>query len=736
MQALTAQAAAGGWTRPPSRIDVAGAPGPRRGPDSRPTRWVAPARRRCARRRATWSTLRELRYVDPARIDELGRDAGSRAGRRRASGPSSSCSGDGRVRRRTTPTVDALVARRGARSPRSPRPAPVAERLAEQADGLQVVTEVVGALDIADATVRTRSWSGSARCSAASTGPGPPWTAGAASCWRSRAGPSSPPSSRCSARRSPARSRPRTPRRRCDEQLARLLLQLEDLESRFGEFDDFLGQLGRQAHRGLRGVRGPQAGAARRAGPPRRPAGRLGRAHPRQRAAAGSPTLASLDEVNTYFAADPMVAKLRSVAERAARARRPGPGRGARRAGSRPPARRPAGRCATAPTCSATAATTIRLGRHRFAVNTQADRPDARAARRRGMALRGHRHRLPRAGPRRRRSRRPGRSGTSRWSPRRRRSTAPSTWPRRSSPPSRAGRAARGRGRRRRCAIWCAGPPRPATTRATSAACTTTTRPRSSTRCCGCTPAPACCATRRRRGPRRSCSGRSARRPTRAGAGRARAASLARARAAFGSAPAIDDLRDELCAAMTRSAATAGLPTDGARRRVPGRGAGRRAGRLRHQRRRADAARPVPPRARRPRQAAREFDDDLRALGDDLAARHQLVHGVADRVPASQPDGRRRRPAPRRSRSSCAGAALTRHDSSAALTRHRRGPARRAPADRRAAPDAAARRAAGPDPRGSATSACRRTAPTSSSATSSWPPRARPAAARRVPAAR
>ena len=43
--------------------------------------------------------------------------------------------------------------------------------------------------------------------------------------------------------------------------------------------------------------------------------------------------LGSLDEVNTYFASDPMVAKLRSRRRRAARARRPGPRRGAGRPG-------------------------------------------------------------------------------------------------------------------------------------------------------------------------------------------------------------------------------------------------------------------------------------------------------------------------------------------------------------------------------------------------------------------
>ena len=77
-----------------------------------------------------------------------------------------------------------------------------------------------------------------------STGPGPPWTPGAASWPRSRAGPSSRPSSRCSGQSvNGALAAADTPER-CDEQLARLMLQIEALESRFGEFDDFLQQLG------------------------------------------------------------------------------------------------------------------------------------------------------------------------------------------------------------------------------------------------------------------------------------------------------------------------------------------------------------------------------------------------------------------------------------------------------------------------------------------------------------
>lgn len=101
---------------------------------------------------------------------------------------------------------------------------------------------------------------------------------------------------------------------RCDEQLGRLLLQVENLESRFGEFDDFLTELTtrradiyeafsarKQALLDERARRSDRlVGSAERI---------LVSVHRRLTG------LRSIDEINTYFSSDPMVAKLRGVAD-------------------------------------------------------------------------------------------------------------------------------------------------------------------------------------------------------------------------------------------------------------------------------------------------------------------------------------------------------------------------------------------------------------------------------------
>ncbi len=102
---------------------------------------------------------------------------------------------------------------------------------------------------------------------------------------------------------------------RCDEMLTRIMVQLEELESRFSEFDQFLGQLGekreevyevfenrkqalleerqRQAHNTAQAGERILAGIARR-----------------------TARLNSLDELNAFFAADAMVLKVSELIER------------------------------------------------------------------------------------------------------------------------------------------------------------------------------------------------------------------------------------------------------------------------------------------------------------------------------------------------------------------------------------------------------------------------------------
>jgi len=100
---------------------------------------------------------------------------------------------------------------------------------------------------------------------------------------------------------------------RCDAELSKLLVQLEDLEGRFGEFDEFLAELAqkREEVNEAIGARRQQLVDERQ----RRVQNLVGAADRilqgivrRARAFAGA------DELNAYFAADPMVAKVRDLA--------------------------------------------------------------------------------------------------------------------------------------------------------------------------------------------------------------------------------------------------------------------------------------------------------------------------------------------------------------------------------------------------------------------------------------
>ena len=312
-------------------------------------------------------TLRELRYVDLARLDALAHDLVAEV--------------DSTARRAVEflQRVDAFTGYQqsveqlvgdAAGIATVAEAAPVGERLTEQADGLQVIIEVVGGLDIADATVRVAilerigevlggvnraratldarrrelaAVEGRAAFAAEFALLGQSVTAGLA------------------AADTPERS---------DEQVAKLMLQVEALESRFGDFDDFVDQLSAKRSEVY------EAFAARRQSlldDRARRADRLVESAQRtlagvQRRVAG---LATLDEVNTYFATDPMVGKLRSVA---GELRTLGDTVRAEELDGRvKAARQEAGRALRDRLDLYGAdGNTIRLGRHTFAVNTQA----------------------------------------------------------------------------------------------------------------------------------------------------------------------------------------------------------------------------------------------------------------------------------------------------------------------------------------------------------------------------
>ncbi len=101
---------------------------------------------------------------------------------------------------------------------------------------------------------------------------------------------------------------------KCDETLSRLLLSLEELEGRFGEFDEFLGDLTQKREEVTDSIASKRQGLLDER--QRRAQNIVSAA---ERIIAGiqrkARTLKSADELNTYFASDAMVLKLRDLAK-------------------------------------------------------------------------------------------------------------------------------------------------------------------------------------------------------------------------------------------------------------------------------------------------------------------------------------------------------------------------------------------------------------------------------------
>ncbi|WP_435058560.1 DNA repair ATPase [Streptomyces sp. bgisy060] len=156
----------------------------------------------------------------------------------------------------------------------------------------------------------------------------------------------------------------------CEAQLGRLMLQVENLESRFADHDRFLADLAekraeiydaftarKQALQDARARRAERLGES---------AGRVLESIARR-----SADLVDLDGVHTYFASDPMVVKVRRIADEL---RELGDQvRAEELEGRLGAARQEAGRALRDRTeLFSDGGDTIRLGRHRFAVNRQA----------------------------------------------------------------------------------------------------------------------------------------------------------------------------------------------------------------------------------------------------------------------------------------------------------------------------------------------------------------------------
>ncbi|MEU8289802.1 DNA repair ATPase [Streptomyces pseudogriseolus] len=311
-------------------------------------------------------TLKEMRYADHGRIDALAADADddlASFGHRAVAflAREDAFAAHHAALERLHADIEAVATTAGA--------APLAARLDELADGLRTVTEVVAGLDIADATVRTGvlervadALGGVNRARAsldtrrrslldreARAGFAAELTLLGQTVTGALAAAGDPDA--------------------CDDQMARVLAQLEELESRFAEFDDVLGELAdrraeiydafsarKQALTDARARRAAQLASA---------AERVLETITRRSAA-----LADADAVSTYFASDPLVAKVRRSAD------------DLRALGDRVRAEELDGRLRSAREEAARAlrdradlyadgGRTLRLGAHRFAVSTQ-----------------------------------------------------------------------------------------------------------------------------------------------------------------------------------------------------------------------------------------------------------------------------------------------------------------------------------------------------------------------------
>ncbi|GGR18071.1 DNA repair ATPase [Streptomyces roseolus] len=311
-------------------------------------------------------TVKELRYADIDAIDALARQAEDDI----ASAAQRAVAFLQREDAFTTHAAEAeRLAAAAAEADSVAATRDLAERLDEHGLGLRTLSEVVAGLDIADATVRTsvlervadvlgrlnraRAVLTTRRTELLDREGRAEFTAQFALLAEAVTG---------------ALAATGTPED-CDAQLGRLLLQLENLESRFADHDGFLHELTEkrtEIHDAFTARRQTLTDTrARRAERLAESAGRILEAVARRTASLGS-----TDDVHAYFASDPMVAKVRRTAD--ALRDLGDQVRAEELEGRLTAARQEAGRALRDRTeLYADGGDTIRLGRHRFAVQRQ-----------------------------------------------------------------------------------------------------------------------------------------------------------------------------------------------------------------------------------------------------------------------------------------------------------------------------------------------------------------------------
>ncbi|MGW6536490.1 DNA repair ATPase [Streptomyces sp. NPDC055051] len=310
------------------------------------------------------TTLKELRYADTDAIDALAADVGSDI----ASAARRAVAFLGREDAFTPHHAEAeSLAARAAELATAAETGPVADRIDEQTLALRTLSEIITGLDTADATVRTAILTRIADVLGALNRARSVLTVRrTALLEREGAAEFAAELALLGQAVTGALAAAPTPEA-CDDQLGRLTVQLENLEARFGQSERFLEALAekRGEIRDAFTARGQSLQDARA-----RRAERLTESAARALDTIGrrASDLADLDAIHTYFASDPMVTKVRRTA---AELRDLGDRTRAEGLESRlATARQEAGRALRDRTeLFSDAGDTIRLGRHRFAVN-------------------------------------------------------------------------------------------------------------------------------------------------------------------------------------------------------------------------------------------------------------------------------------------------------------------------------------------------------------------------------
>ncbi|WP_437644100.1 DNA repair ATPase [Sorangium sp. So ce362] len=262
------------------------------------------------RQRGHLITLRELKYMDLGRVDALEAEILARTDE--VSGACVTFLLGDQAFRPLADRLAGLIAKIEAVA-RSSELAPFAADLDGVNEGLSVLAEIVAGLKVDDPTARTRILEGisevyaqlnRARATLSARGKDLRGAEGRAEFGAQFKVFGQSVSSALAVCDSPER---------CDAELSKLLVQLEDLEGKFGEFDEFLGELAAKREEVNDAI------AARRQtllDERQRRVSNLVAAADRivQGVTRRARSFATVDELNTYFASDAMVAKIRDLA--------------------------------------------------------------------------------------------------------------------------------------------------------------------------------------------------------------------------------------------------------------------------------------------------------------------------------------------------------------------------------------------------------------------------------------